>query len=192
MHRNKIKPQNKSVQLTRHGTAETTLNDIQKKFGSVFLVFSTALFHCENCADFLQIKMAVREHFKQSLHYVNHSIYLIETDYPQASIHPVSFVLITQMIDNLDSLNNQSLEQSHFLIEEIEDEIRALTMLIDQCVFIIRDCPLLEPKKHILLLAQAMTELFQLQSRYIYPYRKDLIPAYLGKIDFVKKLDENK
>ena len=132
MHHNKIKPQNKSVQLTRHGTAETTLNDIQKKFGSVFLVFSTALFHCENCADFLQIKMAVREHFKQSLHYVNHSIYLIETDYPQASIHPVSFVLITQMIDNLDSLNNQSLEQSHFLIEEIAiKQNQTLGLLVD-------------------------------------------------------------
>lgn len=189
MHHNKIKPHNKSVQLTRHGTAETTLNDIKTKFTSIFLVFINTLFHCENCADFLQIKMAIREHFKQSLHYINHCINLIETDYSQAGIHPVSFTLIVQTIDNL---NPQSIDPSHFLIEEIEDEIRALTMLIDQCVFIIRDCPLLEPKKHIFLLAQAMTELFQLQHRYIYPYRKDLIPAYLGKIDFVKKLDENK
>lgn len=183
---------NKSVQLTRNGTAETTLNDIKTKFTSIFLVFSKTLFHCENCADFLQIKMAIREHFKQSLHYVNHCINLNKTDYPQAGIHSVSFVLIIQMIDNLDSLNDQPLDPSHFLIEEIEDEIHALTILIDQCVFLIRDCPLLEPKKHILLLAQAMTELFLIQHRYIYPYREDLIPEYLNKIDFVKKLDENK
>lgn len=164
----------------------TTLNDIKLKFELVFLHLSLLFHQIKHCTDFNQVQMAVCEHLKQALSYINQCIIRMQKHHSQFELKPLSLADLASLYTNAIL---QKVPQSYVVtLDSIETQLRQLTIQFDLLVFIIRDCPSVEKKPHVLLLARAMTELFQLQHIYIYPYRADLVPDFLNKIDFADKV----
>lgn len=167
-----------------HQPRITTLTDIHQKRDEIHTLFSSSIQGCLNCSDFIQVKYAVLQHFKEAIKYINKSIDNISTQHPQS--HLQSLDAHTLIDDN--TLDSWSSDDQH-TIDQIEFQLRELSTAIDQWVFILRDCPEVEHKPNVLLLAKAMTEIFQIQHYYIYPYRKDLVPDFLNKATFNRHLD---
>lgn len=167
---------------SRH-TRITTLIDIGQKRDEINNLFRNSIQNCLNCSDFIQVKYAVLQHFKEAIKYVNKSIFNISTQHPQSDLQ----ILDAHTLIDDNTLDSWSSDDQN-TIDQIEFQLRELSTAIDQWVFILRDCPEVEHKPNIVLLAKAMTEIFQIQHFYIYPYRADLMPDFLkGTIDKISK-----
>lgn len=67
----------------------TTLNDIKLKFELVFLHLSSLFHQFKFCSDFNQVRMAVCEHLKEALPYINQCTTLIQNHHSQFKLEPM-------------------------------------------------------------------------------------------------------
>lgn len=177
-----IRASNMQLPDSRH-TRITTLIDIGQKRDEIHNLFRNSIHSSLGCNDFVQVQSAVIQHFKEAIKYINRCINSISAQYPQSNVQLLE-------IDSFIGAAKPKYPSSHHphTIDQIEFQLRELGSAIDQWVFMIRDCPDLENKPHVLLLAKAMCEIFEIQHFYIYPYRADLMPDYLkGTTDKISK-----
>lgn len=164
-------------------TRVTSLIDIEQKSHEILQCFDNSIQHIHQCSDFIQVQAAVIQHLKEAANYINRCTHSISTLHPQLNFPLFEFDSLIKTLKADSSITFQ------YPIDQIEFQLRDLSAVIDQWVFIIRDCPELETKPHIRLLAKAMCEIFEIQHFYIYPYHKALIPEYLKKSDFNRHFD---
>ena len=173
--------------LDSHKHLITALSDIEQKCHQIYQLFKNNIQNSLNCGDFLQVQAAVVQHFKEAINYINRCISSISKQHPQSNFPKLEFHGMIDTI-NPDSLS-ADIRQT---IDQVEFQLRDLSTAIDQWSFIIRDCPYVETRPNVLLLAKAMSEIFEIQHVYIYPYHADLIPSFLQKSDFNQLKSPNK
>lgn len=159
----------------------TTLTDIELKRNTINELFQQSIESCLHCSDFIQVKTAVNEHFKQAIQYINQCINSIVSSHAQSKLQTLDVHCLVHSSD--------SLSETQVSLDRIQTQLRDLSAAIDQWVYVIRDCPAVDSKPHVLLLAKAMCEIFEIQHFYIYPFREDLIPDFLKKSNFKRDID---
>lgn len=157
-----------------------SLHVIHDQIKLIFKSLSKLYNQSPYCSDFLDAHKAILEHYKQALCYINKSLLAIQKQHPQSHIEPLDLEQIICLYPQYSYQTPLHL-QPKISIESINAQIFQLTVQLDQLALIIRDCPDLENRFHILLFARAMTELFEIQQFYIYPFRPDLTPDYLKR-----------
>lgn len=160
-----------------------SLQVIHSKLELIFKCLSKLYNQSPYCSALLDVNKAILEHYKQALGYINKLRLAIQIQYPHGQIVPLSLEQMIQLSPQYSSKIPPSL-QPKMSIESINTQIYQLTIHLDQLAYMLRDCPDLEHRPLVRNCAQAMTELFQLQQFYIYPFHPELIPDYLKKVDF--------
>ena len=154
-----------------------SLQVIHGKFQKIFLKMSKVYRDSLYCSDFLEVQHAVLEHYRQALGYMNQSIIEIHTQHPLTQIHACNLADMIGLTPQYSSKIPLHLHPQ-ISIHSIQQKIQQLTIEIDQLTFMVRDCPNLETRIHVLLFAKAMIELFEIQQLYIYPFYPNLIALY--------------
>ncbi len=157
-----------------------SLHVIHGKFQKIFLKMSKVYRDSLYCSDFLDVQQAILEHYRQALGYMNKSIIEIRIQHPLTQIHSCNLAHMIGLTPQYSSKIPLHL-QPQISIHSIQQQIHQLNIEIDQLAFMVRDCPNLETRVHVLFIAKAMTELFEIQQFYIYPFYPNLIPLYLRK-----------
>ena len=158
-----------------------TIIEVQNKADQIAQLVFVLYQHSQHCSEFSQIRSAILNHYQEALRYLNRSFEAIHQQYPDSKF---------------DSISRSPLNKPNaidFLMPDIEFRIlqqiiKDLLIHIDQLAFIVRRDASLDARFHMKLYAQAMTELFDLQTRYIYPYHPNLIPDHLKQANFEDKL----
>lgn len=163
----------------------TTLHDLKLKLEFILLGLSSLFYQIKYCNDFNHVEKPVAAHLNEVLCYINQCIAEIQKHHSQFELAPMP---LTELVTLYSSeKNTQTILPSTVTLDSIETQLRQLNIQLDQLVFMIRDCPNLVTRPHVVLLARAMSELFQLQQHYIYPFRADLVPDFLKDIRFVEQ-----
>ena len=168
-------PQNKNPPLEPLKPKE--YSDLKLNTDEIILCFKTLHIYIESASEFQHIKMALLQHLKEAVKYLNKSLKLLKQEYTEITLD--DFKLKSSYLHiNKDAITS---------IDEIENQIRELISSIDKRVFLIKSFTYSDTKAHARLLASSMTELMGIQHLYIYPYYEDLIPDFLRNIDFKEK-----
>ncbi|NHB58044.1 hypothetical protein G9F32_08415 [Acinetobacter sp. 194] len=157
-------------------------SDLKLNSNEIILCLKTLHIYLESASEFQHIKMALLQHIKEAIKYLNKSIKLLQKEYSEINLLNLDMKVFNQH-EKKQRINN---------IEEMENQIRKLISTIDERVFLIKTFSFSDTKAHARLLSSAMIELMEIQHLYIYPFREDLIPNFLKKIDFKEKIKSNK
>ena len=161
------------------------LSDIQQNLIQIIQLLKKVYFTINYCSDFIDVKHAVQRHVIEAGKYIiicQNSIAEKFPDFTYTDISEVKndFDLSLQNFNDLSLIESQDI----FKIERIHKNISNINILMDRCAINCKFCKELGTRPYVKLLAQAMTEIMELQNFYIYPIRKDLVPEYLQKFDF--------
>ncbi len=157
-------------------SAPIPLNDIQQNLIKIMQLLKKVYSRIEYCSDFLDVKHAVQRHVIEAGKYIIICQNSIAEKFPNFTFTYTDTSEVKKDFDlSIQNLNNLSLlaSQDIFKIERIHKHILNINILMDQCTINCKFCTELGTRPYVKFLAQAMTELMELQHFYIYPIRKD-------------------